>query len=1004
MDAASLQKLRSFQEAVLFTLWKVTVRLQVVDGFVRATASLPKLVSVATTLKQLKALLASIPDSVAPEVVAAHDTTVRAVRERALSRTKSTPLATAARPVSPDNAADSRDRSPTIGAADLPAILASSASASSSAASSPLVGRSPATPLRQRHGTLSAIVPPTFDAADNQAAGGTDERNVLLVSIDASCAELDRRLEACGAPPPAASGESVLRTHTMLCSSRAVVAGHAYPYTDLPVKERARFAANVRDAARVGKIAMLAQLNEFSTNELRAHLRRARERLGATPTLLAMISFACMLRDIALCVADAEQANGGDALLAGAELRRAHEAQSAFHASTPGRLLESAARLNREVADEALMSSELAHFGELEAAVIDANAREQVLELVIRTLKAKTRALTREQYDGAGGGGGVRSSGGDDDEDVDINVLELELLELTVQLDARAAVSGSNNDGDEVVDAHSAATKLCGELVQALCAQGPHYVAELSRHLRTPAARDDMARFVTATLYPDVLMSRVDFVLLRVIGATVHREAADAGRCDAVLPIDGSSFARSLLLRYGRRRSLRAFASQVLRDVLVELCRDPPLDPEAEASSTASSKLPSESIARLQKYCRDIFERVARLVEQTPVGVRWVARELLTAMQQHYPQDCARSAAGEAAVLRFVFGTLLGQAVLYPDLYSVFRMDEMPPTRHNLTLLSRALIAVGCGVAPAGGALAPLGSFVTQVRPALSRYCTALAAIGDLASHLDFPQRPPLSDAGATLVRAPLCHVLRPTELLKWSCLLDSTRTRMLAPSPSATTDALVARTLRAIDMLSASDKRSPVPAEAPIDDTPTSAADVPQSNIASIERMLATFADQIRDTSPLVTSGDVKKTYGSLSQFVDGVLAPRCAVAASQLATALRSCALKDDALLHRLDAAFRMRQLGRRLFFIDKCELTQALREHRVEVTALAMEKHSYVQFVQQLSTEWTGDLDVSLGHAAPESGASSTGALDYFDAETFFAYENSVACGDEMEAWQF
>lgn len=999
---------------MLFTLWKVTVRLQVVDGFVRATASLPKLVSVATTLKQLKALIASIPDSVAPEVVAAHDTTVRAVRERALSRTTRAPSAPAPalhdRPVSPDHAPESRDRAPTISAADLPAL--GFASAASSAAASPVVSRSPATPLRPRHGTLSAIVPPTLDSADAQAGGGTDERNVLLVSIDASCTELDRRLDACAAPPAAAAA-AVLRTHTMLCSARAVISGHSYPYADLPVKERARFAAAVRDAARVGKIAMLAHLNEFAIHELRAHLRRARERLGAAPTLLAMISFACMLRDVALCVADAEDAGGaggGDALLGGAEMRRAHDAQRAFHTSMAGRLLESAARLNREVADDALMKSELAHFAELEAAVIDANAREQVLELVIRTLKAKTRALTREQY--AGDGGAARSSGADEDEDVDINVLELELLELTVQLDARAAAltgggAAANNDGDEVVDAHSAATKLCSELVQALCAQGAHYIPEMARHLRTPAARDDVARFVNATLFPDVLVSRVDLVLLRALGAAVQREAADAGRCDAVLPLDGSSFARSLLLRYGRRRALRSFAAHVLRDVLVELCRDPPLDADAELTSTPSAKLPSDSIARLQKYCGDIFERLGRLVAQTPVGVRWLARELLSAMQQHYAQDCGRAAAGEAAVSRFVFGTLLGQAVLYPDLYSVFRMDEMPQTRHNLTLLSRALIAVGCGVAPSG-ALAPLAAFVTQARPALARYVAALADVGDLASHLDYPQRPPLSDAGATLVRAPLCHVLRPTELLKWSCLLDSTRTRMLAPSPSAATDALVARTLRAIDMMSASDKRAPVPAEAPIDDTPAALAESvpPTSNIASIERMLATFADQIRDTSPLVTLGDVKKTYGSLAQFVEQVLAPRNSVAASQLATALRSCALKDETLLHRLDAAYRMRQLGRRQFFVDKCELTQALREHRMEVTALAAEKYSYVQFVQQLSTEWTGDLDVSVGHAAPGERASmaSGGALDYFDTETLFAYENSIGCADEIEAWQY
>jgi hypothetical protein len=1008
LDEPALAKLRAFQEAVLFTLWKVTVRLDVVDGFVRATPSLPKLVSVATTLKQLKALLAIHPDSVSPDVVAAHDDKVRAVRERVLERTQSLHHGVQ-RPASPE--ALTRTRSATIGLADVPALASPNVAARAAPTPTP-----PATPTRPRHGTLSLVAPPsdalaadadsnssTAAAAAAAAVGGAnDDRSLLLASIDAALADVDRRLEArCSVP---GTSEAHMRTHAMLCATRAVVGGHPYAYTDLPATERAKFAASTHQAAAVGKAIMLARLNELGLHELRGHLRRSRERLGAAPTLLSLIDFAAMVRDIALCVGETEAAEAAsDApLLGAADLRRTHEARQRFHASTAGRLLETAARLNAEAADADFVRSELAHFVELEAAVVDANAREQVLEFVIRNLKAKTRALTREQF--------ASSGAHEDDEDVDINVLELELLELTVQLDARTAASG--DDGDEAVDeaSHSAATKLCGELIQALASQGAHYTAELSRHLKTPAARDDVARLVTATLYPDVLLSRVEHPLLRVLAATLRREVADAGRHDAVLPLDGSSFARSLLLRYGRRHAPRAFAAHVLRDVVTEMCRDAPLDPDAEASSTVSAKLPADSMARLQQHCRNIVERFARAIETAPIGLRWLARELFTAMQQHYPQDCARVAAAEAAVARFLFGTLLSQAVLYPDLYGVLRIDEMPQTRHNFSLLSRALADVCCDAALAGS-LAPLAAFAAQMKVAVARVVKLVCDVGDVGAYLEYPQRPPVSDAGALLVRAPPCHVLRPVELLRWSCLLDSTRTRMLSPSPSPSVDAAVVRLLRAVDALSPSDKRAPVPAEAAVDDAPSAqaVASAPASNVASLERMLATFADQVRDTSPLITVADVVKTHsGTLIQFVESVLAPRCAAPATQLVAALRSCGIKDEALLHRLDSAHRMRVLGRRQLFLDKCELVQALREHRTEVTALAAEKRSYVQFVQQLSTEWTGDLDVSVGHAAPlePAAARPSGApLDYFDTETLLAFELSVAlCADRVETWTY
>lgn len=88
----------------------------------------------------------------------------------------------------------------------------------------------------------------------------------------------------------------------------------------------------------------------------------------------------------------------------------------------------------------------------------------------------------------------------------------------------------------------------------------------------------------------------------------------------------------------------------------------------------------------------------------------------------------------------------------------------------------------------------------------------------------------------------------------------------------------------------------------------------------------------------------------------------------------------------------------------FLDKCELVQALREHRLEITQLASEQRSYVEFVRQLSTEWQGNLDVACSHIVASPNARPDGPLDYVDSETLFAFDCSVdVCHDEVYCWQ-
>jgi hypothetical protein len=107
---------------------------------------------------------------------------------------------------------------------------------------------------------------------------------------------------------------------------------------------------------------------------------------------------------------------------------------------------------------------------------------------------------------------------------------------------------------------------------------------ELGSVLKTPSERDDVARLVTDALYPDLLTSASELALLvrcvscvvllltpvtrivtpptqRALGPALSREVSEAGGAERVLAIDSSavpSLARCLMLRYGRRRCVRA--------------------------------------------------------------------------------------------------------------------------------------------------------------------------------------------------------------------------------------------------------------------------------------------------------------------------------------------------------------------------------------------------------------------------------------------------------------
>ena len=222
------------------------------------------------------------------------------------------------------------------------------------------------------------------------------------------------------------------------------------------------------------------------------------------------------------------------------------------------------------------------------------------MALAIRCLKSKLRALTQRQYHG-----GERDAHASNDDEVDVNVLELELLELTVQLDERATTRSAG------IDEGSATMKLVRQAVAALASQGAHHVASLGRVLRTSAERDAVARLIATTIYPDVMLSRVELSLLRALGPALVQEVEDAQRVGDVLPLDGSSFARSLAHWYGRRCACRQFASITLHDSLRALSDAQPL--ASLASVEAGQPLSAPAVKALQQSCRDILERVSPL-------------------------------------------------------------------------------------------------------------------------------------------------------------------------------------------------------------------------------------------------------------------------------------------------------------------------------------------------------------------------------------------------------
>lgn len=235
------------------------------------------------------------------------------------------------------------------------------------------------------------------------------------------------RLESPSGALAASAGERGMRAHDTLCRCRKTLVGHRQTYTDAPATERVRVASAARSAARSGIVALLCTLTDFGLHELRLHLKRARERLGSAPDLAKQIEFACQLRDLALCVASASSNNNNnnnnaDDAFGGAALARLLANSAQQRASSLGwQFRDIAARLHDEHRDAQFVRRELRHFRELEASVIDANARAQVLGLAVRALKAKLRALTRQQYHNQAVSDGAL-------DDVDVNVLEVKLL------------------------------------------------------------------------------------------------------------------------------------------------------------------------------------------------------------------------------------------------------------------------------------------------------------------------------------------------------------------------------------------------------------------------------------------------------------------------------------------------------------------------------------------------------------------------------------------------
>lgn len=268
-------------------------------------------------------------------------------------------------------------------------------------------------------------------------------------------------------------------------------------------------------------------------------------------------------------------------------------------------------------------------------------------------------------------------------------------------------------------------------------------------------------------------------------------------------------------------------------------------------------------------------------------------------------------------------------------------MTEMPRTRENLTLLSRVLSHIGSG-STLSGELALLAPFVDQLRGGVVRYVAKLADVGDMRAYFDYPTRPPPSDATDYRRRASPVHVLRASELAPLLRLFDAQRSRVLKPSRDAAADKALCVAARRIEALPASERNLPVAVESQSKEAAAAASST--SNDGSLRVRDATVAlvttACTHSSLELYSRQQLDDDSGGLVALLERVAAQSSlpadvATAARKLVDATRQCKLRDADLLHRLDTAHRMRALALRQLFLDKCELVQALREHREEVT---------------------------------------------------------------------
>ncbi|EIW76096.1 hypothetical protein CONPUDRAFT_64414 [Coniophora puteana RWD-64-598 SS2] len=334
---------------------------------------------------------------------------------------------------------------------------------------------------------------------------------------------------------------------------------------------------------------------------------------------------------------------------------------------------------------------------------------------------------------------------------------------------SRATILAAHGDpfaGPNTLD-HSARKKLelYQQLFYLLQSRG-EYLGKLFGQMGKGDASEKnrrLAERVVLTLFGYGQDRREDYLLLRLFQLSIKDEIKSAGSISDI--VHGHPMYINIAVHYVRpkqvtyvRETLQAIMRELVDAVDLDLEADPSvihrsrIDIEEMRSGQASSKpkdVPfyealkdpdtrAEYIRHLQKlqwWTEAFATAIMQSTKRMPYSMRFLARETLNSLREHFPDASDQEYA--SCIARLVFYRYMNPAILTPETFDMVSQTVDVATRKNLAQVSRVLsqVASGAEFADENPSYMPINEYVRKGIGQMTAWMLQIADVPDAETY-----------------------------------------------------------------------------------------------------------------------------------------------------------------------------------------------------------------------------------------------------------------------------